>query len=81
MVVKHAAAAIGDFHQTHRTAAFGAANGWFGWHFRNCLSGQQVAPTKVEPDQHPHPGEFQLAVLAGEAVVAQLLKVVRQRVL
>ena len=81
MAVEDFAVAIGDLDQPHRAAAFCAANWRLGWCFGKFLPGQQIAPAQVEPHKHLHPAELELGVLAGKAIVAQLLKIRRQDVL
>ena len=81
MVVEQPATAVGDGNQLHVAAALGATNRSFGRWFGNGLLCHQVTPAQIKPDQHLNPGEFQLAILAGEAVVSQLLKVGWQRLL
>ncbi len=81
MAVEQPSTPVGDCHESHLAAALVAPHGLLLRRFGNRFLCEQVAPAKIEPDEHLDPGEFPLAVGAGVAVIPYFVKVWRQGVL
>ncbi len=65
----------------HLAAALVAFNDRFDGRLDWLLLLHQPTPTQIEPDQHLYPLEFQFAIWRIPTVVAQTLRLARQRVL
>ena len=75
------ARAVGDGDELHLATTLSAEDRSLGRLLLFYLLGQQVTPTAIEPHQHLHPVQLQVAVGTQESVVTNSLKSLRQDVL